>query len=691
MTKKRHNKAGGVRRCVGRVLLLLSAIAATPLPLAQSVNKEQAIVSYVYNFATHIDWPKTDSAKTFAIVLYQVRNQRLVNEFANLSFTTKIHNKPIRLTQTNDIANVANKHLVYTEATDDQTIQRLHERIADKATLIVTANHTNKRLVMVNLFDTQSHQLQFEVNQANLINKNLYPKPDMILLGGTEIDVAKLYQQGQDSLIKLQRQVTSQQQRLLDLQQQIALQEATNFELREQMQRVKNAIKTSEVYNVSLESQLKSLEKKIQSSAALIKKQEGEIISARQEQKRLLAQVKRGNSRLQEQDKLLTLRQQQLDQSNEQLLRQVTSLNQQKTLLSQRKKQLDFITQSITEKEIEVTSLGQTIAQQEVEISQQQASISKLGKLVNAQKNALTYLWLSITLSLLFLITLIVAYRMKKQDNEKLSVHSQALQLARDKLEIAKRKAEAANQAKSQFLSLMSHELRTPLQAIIGYTDITIEDLQMNGNQQHANDLKRVNANGERLLHIINNTLDLAKIEAGKMDLSISPINLESLVDEAVGNIKPQMDSNENQLIVDIDDTVSQPFVDHEKLLHIIINLLSNAAKFTHKGTVTFSIKSTADQLRIIVKDTGIGLSKQQQDCIFTRFHQADTGNTRKFKGTGLGLSITQQFCELMGGGIVVDSTLGVGTTFIVTLPLPISMAETSSVATDVSDVAVHQ
>ncbi|MBX2807698.1 MAG: DUF4154 domain-containing protein [Cellvibrionaceae bacterium] len=655
------------------VVFILLTSSTISLALAQSVNKNQAIVSYVYNFATHISWPKSKSAKTFNIVLFQIEDQQLVNEFTNLSLTTSINNLPIHLTHTNNIDNLSNKHLIYTQTIDDQVIQSVHKQIDKNATLLVTSNYSNKRLIMVNLFDTQNRQLQFEVNQANLINKNLQPKPEMILLGGTEIDVAKLYREGQDSLIKLQQQIASQ--------------EKTNTALREQMRRVKNDIKTREVYNISLENQLQSLENKIKSSANLIKNQEKEIMIAKQEQEHLLTQVNHGNIQLKEQEKLLSTRQQQLDASNQQLKKQTLLLDQQKTALTQRKKQLDFITQSITEKEIEVTNLGKTITQQEVEISAQETSINKLDKLVTAQKNALTYLWLLITLSLVFLVTLIIAYRTKKQDNEKLSIHSQELRLARDKLEIEKRKAEAANQAKSQFLSLMSHELRTPLQAIIGYTDITIEELQIDGKQRHANDLKRVNSNGERLLQIINNTLDLAKIEAGRMDLNLSAINIDSLVDEAISNIKPQMDNNENQLLVDIHDNNHQALADYDKLLHIIINLLSNAAKFTHKGTVNFIVKSNTTQLNFIVKDTGIGLSKQQQDCIFTRFHQADTGNTRKFKGTGLGLSITQQFCKLMGGEISVKSSPGLGSAFTVTIPLPIKPTNAATSKSDTLSV----
>jgi signal transduction histidine kinase/ActR/RegA family two-component response regulator len=278
----------------------------------------------------------------------------------------------------------------------------------------------------------------------------------------------------------------------------------------------------------------------------------------------------------------------------------------------------------------------------------------------------------SVVLGILLIIAIFIGYTTKRRDNQRLAAHSQDLQIAKDRLAIAKRKAEDASQAKSEFLSLMSHELRTPLQAIIGYTEVVIEELRLDNDLHHISDLTRVISNSERLLKLINGVLDLAKIESGRMELDLTEVKLSSLVAEAVGTIAPLFEKNSIKVNVDVNDGAFLPIADPEKLLHILINLLGNASKFAPHGMVTVKAFHESTRIYISVADTGIGLSPEQQVHIFDAFRQADSSTTRKFQGSGLGLSITRQLCEMMGGSIHVESQLGVGANFIVDLPLPI-------------------
>lgn len=247
--------------------------------------------------------------------------------------------------------------------------------------------------------------------------------------------------------------------------------------------------------------------------------------------------------------------------------------------------------------------------------------------------------------------------------------------MARDRLAVAKRKAEDANQAKSEFLSLMSHELRTPLQAIIGYTEVVIEELRLANDEDHIKDLARVISNSERLLKLINGVLDLAKIESGRMDLDLTEVKLSSLLDEALDVVRPLLEKNSIRLLVDVDDGELLPKADPEKLLHILINLLGNAVKFAPNGRVRIKAYHQPKRIYISVSDTGIGIPADQQAAIFDPFKQADSGTTRKFQGSGLGLSITRQLCELMGGSIHVESAPGAGAKFVVEIPLPVNPA----------------
>ncbi|SDM19499.1 Signal transduction histidine kinase [Geoalkalibacter ferrihydriticus] len=232
----------------------------------------------------------------------------------------------------------------------------------------------------------------------------------------------------------------------------------------------------------------------------------------------------------------------------------------------------------------------------------------------------------------------------------------------------------SANRYKSEFLSSISHELRTPLQAIIGYADVVREDLEMEGMDASAQELERVIHNANRLLSLINDILLLAKAEAGRMEVRLQSVDLHVLVKDAVETMQPLLATNDNRLSLDI-HAEADVEIDREKLLQSLLNLLSNAAKFTTSGTIALKVAQTPRLLKILVADTGIGLTLEQQRMIFEEFRQVDGSYTRKFEGTGLGLTITKRFCEMMGGTIDVQSEPGRGSTFTIYIPLPVSVA----------------
>jgi signal transduction histidine kinase len=235
--------------------------------------------------------------------------------------------------------------------------------------------------------------------------------------------------------------------------------------------------------------------------------------------------------------------------------------------------------------------------------------------------------------------------------------------------------AEEANSAKSAFLANMSHELRTPMNAIIGYCEMLLEEARDAGHDLFAGDLLKIHASAVHLLAIINEILDLSKIEAGKMELCLEEIHLPSVIDEVASTVRPLIDKNTNTLSIRCPDTVPPLQADLIKLRQILLNLLSNAGKFTHAGKIDFSVavdstEPEKDWIVFAVRDTGIGMSRDQVDKVFAPFTQADNSTTRQYGGTGLGLTITKKFCEMMGGTITVDSKPGAGSLFVVRLPL---------------------
>ncbi len=233
--------------------------------------------------------------------------------------------------------------------------------------------------------------------------------------------------------------------------------------------------------------------------------------------------------------------------------------------------------------------------------------------------------------------------------------------------------AEQANEAKSTFLASMSHELRTPLNAIIGYSEMLQEEAAEDGNDEYVPDLEKIHKAGRHLLALINDILDLSKIEAGKTELYLERFILRDLIGEIAATAEPLVKQNGNALQVEIASEVGSMTADMTKVRQILLNLLSNASKFTEKGTIRVVAEPDPPDplaVRIAVADTGIGMTEEQLGRIFEAFSQAEASTTRKYGGTGLGLVISRHFARMMGGDISVTSEKGVGTTFTVRLPL---------------------
>jgi signal transduction histidine kinase len=251
--------------------------------------------------------------------------------------------------------------------------------------------------------------------------------------------------------------------------------------------------------------------------------------------------------------------------------------------------------------------------------------------------------------------------------------------------------AQAASRTKSTFLANMSHELRTPMNAILGYSELLIEEAEDLKVKALTADLNKIRRAGKHLLSLINDILDLSKIEAGKMTLFVEEIDVASLVTEVATTIQPLVERNSNKLEIHVAPDCDRIRADLPKIRQTLLNLLGNATKFTERGRITLSVRrvkrtlsseeadraadNSTERIHFSIEDTGIGMTSEQQGKLFQPFSQTDTSTTRKYGGTGLGLAISRRFCQLMGGDISVTSDAGQGSTFIV--DLPVSMAET--------------
>jgi signal transduction histidine kinase/CheY-like chemotaxis protein len=256
---------------------------------------------------------------------------------------------------------------------------------------------------------------------------------------------------------------------------------------------------------------------------------------------------------------------------------------------------------------------------------------------------------------------------------DKVKVRTHELEESNAALGHAREAADVANKAKSRFLANMSHELRTPLNAIIGYSEILEEEAEDRKLDDLVPDLRKIHGAGRHLLQLINDILDLSKVEAGKMDLYLETFAVRGMLEDVVNTIQPLIAQKQNKLVVDCPDDIGSIHADMTKLRQSLFNLLSNASKFTEAGTVTLRVRAehTDGQrwIRLAVQDSGIGMTPEQVARLFQPFTQADASTTRKYGGTGLGLTITKRFAELMGGTVTVESVQGHGSTFTLVLP----------------------
>jgi signal transduction histidine kinase len=267
----------------------------------------------------------------------------------------------------------------------------------------------------------------------------------------------------------------------------------------------------------------------------------------------------------------------------------------------------------------------------------------------------------------------------RKQLEATLDTHARRVEERTRELAEAREAADEASRAKSAFLANMSHELRTPMNAIIGYSEILTEDAEDEGREDVIPDLNRINAAGQHLLGLINDILDLSKIESGRMDLFLESFDLREMLDESIATLEPLVTKNENRLASDYEENLGEMRADHTKLRQSLFNLVTNASRFTTEGTITLAASRYSsdgeERICLRVTDTGIGMPDDMIERVFEEFtsRQNRSGASKhNHGGTGLGLPISQKFCQMMGGDITVASEVGRGSTFTIDLPLDV-------------------
>ena len=597
---------------------------------AEIMNEEKIISTFIYNFALHTSWPDGIKNDKFEIYLISPDN-KLSTSMKKILSTQRLHGKKIKITSSTKTIVPSTSNLVYIDQKYLNTYHKIFNQVEGRPVLLVTNAYENKRLVMINLNKTKTNTYDFEINRANILNQNLKLNSKIILLGGTEVDVAKLYKDAKNSLLEKEKELQSQFTMGKKLVEEISRFKKINAVLEDEYSLLSRDVK-------ELEQSISQLEAKSIKS----KTQYDEQLKA---QKKTLEQEKKSTQKIRKD----------YADANKQLDLMRSKLTTQKKEVQEKELKLSSLTQKVNQKIFEFEELQKYLQTQDIQIQDQ-------GETINAQKVLLV---ISSAAALIFLVLVFIIYKTFKREHKT----NDMLKQTQTALEEQVVKTEKANASKTKFLAHMSHELRTPLNAVLGYSQLLQKDKLMS--EKSHKTLQTINRSGEHLLALINDILEVSKIETGNIELEPVSFDLYQFLDDIYEVFLARLHSEGLSFNLIKDQGLPQYILaDINKIRQIFINIIGNAIKFTAQGGITIRVGHDlkASNLLIEIEDTGEGIDDKEISKLFLPFKQTISGKLGG-GGAGLGLSIVQEYLGIMGGTIEVKSKLAFGTIFYIVLP----------------------
>lgn len=615
---------------VFKVIIMACFLLLPQLSSAIAESEFKAVL--YYKFAMQTQWPNEASLSHITLGFYPP--QPAAQNFLKKNLIgKKIHNLPIKIVGYDSLAQAKKAQLLVVSPSKNAQLREITNALVGTHTLLITESSQQTLSTMINLVRLPDNKISFEIHRPNIVYEGLQVDRDVILLGGSELDVAKLYKETEIELAKTKRELTRQvtevtQQKVLLASQQKSITQ-TKLDLSRLQERLKDHSKKLDVSALQLEKD-KAL---LQQNQSLLKQQSLDM--AKQESIFL--------------EKVADLSEKQrLIDSN------IEFLAQQKSIIAKQEEQI------VAHKQILNAKVDQ-IQQQESVITSQSEELVKTTEDMEQLEKVLTYQYIAtVSLSLVVFIALCAAFvyirtsRRLTRSNQKLS--QMALEL------------QETSEAKSMFLSTMSHEIRTPMNGVIGMADLLASsDL----NSEQLRQLRVIQSSGKVLVNVINDILDFSKIEAGKMDIEEVAFSPDSVVSDACAMLVPLCREKQLELSVLVEPDVPDNLLgDPARISQIVTNFMSNAIKFTEAGTIRVSVRLHENCWRIEVSDSGCGMTEEQTGRVFDAFSQAEKSTNRQYGGTGLGLTISKKLVELMNGSIGLKSKLGSGTTIWLDLPI---------------------